>query len=132
MSWLNSFFGSDDTVSKVTDSVGNSLDKLFTSDEERLTIQEARERIEAHKYEIFNNITAAQANSPFWFVAAARPFCVWISGLNFAQVSVAVVWFNKQIPEWYADASITALLASLGIYGLLRTAEKIKGKANGS
>jgi hypothetical protein len=68
------------------------------------------------------------ANSKIWFVAAARPFCVWVAGLNIISLNIAM-WFERAIPEWYADMSVTAFLGALGLYGVSRTVEKVKGKS---
>jgi hypothetical protein len=122
--WLG--FGKE--VSEPVNAVGNALDKLFTSDEERLTKQEVLERTNQNPTLWQKSLDMLNANSKIWFVAAARPFCVWIAGLNVASLNVAM-WFERAIPEWYADMSVTAFLGALGLYGVSRTVEKIKDKS---
>lgn len=122
--WLG--FGKE--VSEPVNAVGNALDKLFTSDEERLTKQEVLERTSQNPTLWQKSLDMINANSKIWFVAAARPFCVWIAGLNVASLNVAM-WFERAIPEWYADMSVTAFLGALGLYGASRTVEKIKDKS---
>jgi hypothetical protein len=121
--WLG--FGKE--ISEPVDAVGNALDKLFTSDEERLTKQEILDKTNQNPTLWQKSLDILNASSKIWFVAAARPFCVWIAGLNIASLNVAM-WCERAIPEWYADMSVTAFLGALGLYGTSRTIEKIKDK----
>jgi hypothetical protein len=122
--WLG--FGKE--ISEPVDAVGNALDKLFTSDEERLTKQEILDKTNQNPTLWQKSLDMLNASSKVWFVAAARPFCVWISGINFFQMGIAITWFEKAPPTEYITASTTAFFGALGIYGVLRTIEKSKGK----
>jgi hypothetical protein len=125
---IASWLGIGGEISEPVKAVGSALDKLFTSDEEKLTKNEIIERTEQNPLMWQKTLDMFYAQSSNWFIAAARPFNVWVAGLNLAQLGIAVVWFEKNVPEWYADASVTAFLGALGLYGVARTVEKIKGK----
>lgn len=128
MSILSFFTGGSD-IAKPIDAVANGLDKLFTSDDERLTKTELLEKTRQQPELMLNELDKIYASSTDVFAKRARPFCVYVAGLAFAQLSVAVVWFDKEnIPEWYINASVTAFLGALGIYGVARTIEKLGKK----
>lgn len=125
-----SFFASKPV--ETIDAVGNIADKLFTSDEERLTHEEVLLRIEQQPLMIQAEINKVQAQHRSAFVAGARPFLMWVCGLGFLFAFIINPCF-----EWYTGDSgpklplevMTELtLAMLGLSGL-RTAEKIKGVA---
>ena len=121
MSWLKTLLGGEG-VSKPIDAIGNGLDKLFTSDEERLTKQEVLERTKQNPQLWQHTLDLINAKSSVPLVALARPFCVYVSGINFAQLGLGVVWLDKTtIPEWYINASTTGFLGALGLYGLAST-----------
>ncbi len=126
---IASFLGIGKEISEPVKAVGNAFDKLFTSDEERLTKAEAMERIKQNPAMWQSALDKLNAQSSYWFAAIARPFNVWVAGLNMFQLGVAIVWFDKNVPEWYGNASVTAFLGALGLYGAARTLEKINGKS---
>lgn len=129
MNWLATLLGnSGEGVAKPIVALDSLIDNAFTSDDEKLQHAGAIEKLKAASLTMQAAQNMEATKSSFWFVAAARPFLVWASGFNFLQVSVAVVWFNKAIPEWWMDATVSTVLGSLGIYGLFRTAEKAIGK----
>lgn len=123
------FGGGGEQLAKPIDAVASGLDKLFTSDDERLSRAEAMERLKQQPGELLNELEKIYAQSSSIFVAGGRPFCLWIAGFTFGHMGIAVVWFGKTVPEWFAEASVTGLLGALGLYGFLRTVEKITGKA---
>lgn len=128
MGWLSKIFSGDD-VAKPIDAVGNAIDKIFTSDDEKLSRAETMERLNNSLPELTAALDKLNATSSVPFVSMARPACVWIAGLNFMQLGVAVIWVGKTtIPQWYIDASVTGFLGALGLYGLSRTVEKLAGK----
>lgn len=124
MGWLDKIIG----IEKPIDSVTNLIDKTFTSDEERLQHKEIIEKLRAASSELQSSQNQELVKSPFFLVQAARPFLMYLSGLNFAQVSIAIIWLDKPIPEWWAEATVTSFLGAMGIYGFLRTFEKITGR----
>ena len=141
MSWFSKLIGSG--VAQPVEAVGNVLDKLFTSDEEKLdkkalllklAQQPSLAQIELNKVE-------ASHRSPF--VAGWRPFIGWVSGTALAvyfipqYVVATVVWvklisatgFKEMVPyPASGDGLMELVLALLGL-GLLRSGEKIAGRA---
>lgn len=126
---IGSLLGIGKEIKEPVEAVGDALDKLFTSDEERLTKQEIIERTlqnpQLWKYEI-DKLNATSSSTAVQF---ARPFCIYIAGINALQLSIAVLWFNiRDIPEWFITMTTTGFLGALGIYGVLRSLEKLAGK----
>lgn len=116
-------------ISKPIDAFGNAIDKIFTSDEERLTKKQAMKKLENVLPELTAQLDQLNAKSSVPLIAAARPFCIYVAGLNALQLGIGVVWFNKiHIPDWYITMTTTGFLGALGIYGALRTAEKVFNK----
>ena len=122
-------FSSGSDVAKPIDAVADGLDKLFTSDEERLTKEELLERTRQKPELMTARLDQLYAKSKFLFAAAARPFCVYIAGINAFNVTIGVVWFGKghDIPEWFISMTATGFLGALGLYGSMRLMEKVKG-----
>ena len=134
-----------DEVKKVGEGIGfigDALDKLFTSDEERLTKQEAIIRLQAKGTEIVGQAMINDSKSKNWFQAGWRPFIGWIAGIGLAiyfipQYLVAAYIFidtfraSGEIVPFPAspDAIMELVVALLGL-GILRTGEKIMGAAN--
>lgn len=130
MGWISALFSnSGDAIAKPIDSVGTALDKVFTSDDERLSHAEIMEKLQQTLPQLTAELDQSNAKSSIPFVQMARPLCVYIAGFNFVQLGVAVIWCNKSstIPEWFISSSVEAFLGALGLYGLGRTIEKIKG-----
>lgn len=125
---LNKLFGVGD-LAKPIEAAGKAFDDLFTSDEERLDKKTLLERIKQQPHALLNKLLQIDANSDDKFSKRARPFCIYIAGLNAFQLTIAVLWFNKNdIPQWFITMTTTAFLGALGIYGALRTLEKLTGK----
>ena len=125
VSWL----GIGKEITQPVDAIGNAFDKIFTSDEERLTKAEMMEKVKQNPTMWQAALDKMNAASSIPFVAMARPTCVYVAAANAFQLGVAVVWFNKHdIPEWYITMTTTGFLGALGVYGILRTSERIMGK----
>jgi len=103
MSWFTNLFS--DGASKVIDSVGNALDSLITSDEEKLMIQKAVAdamhkfeldmATEANKFE--SEITARHANdmkSDSWLSKNIRPVTLAITGATIYMLVYLTVFMN--------------------------------------
>lgn len=117
-------------LAKTVDSIGNAFDKTFTSDEERAQAEAVLTKLKQQPHilqAMANNIAASHTS---WFVAGGRPFILWVSGLNLFQLGIAVLWFDKIPPEWYIDMTTTITLGVLGLYGTMRSVEKIKKMHN--
>ena len=123
--WLNKALGIGDTVEKV----GNVFDKLFTSDDERLSRAEAMARFQTSQ-----NLVEAQHRTIF--VAGWRPFIAWTIGIAMcmqfilfptAQWIVYITTENLMpVPDIMNEYLWEVLVGMLGLGGL-RTYEKQKG-----
>ena len=121
--------------------VGNALDKLFTSDEERLTKQEALIRLQNKGSEVVGQAMINDSVSRNPWQSGWRPFIGWIAGLGLAiyfipQYLVAAYIFidtfrttGEVIPfPASPDALLELVVALLGL-GVFRTVEKVLGAA---
>ena len=129
-----SFFGlfkSGKDLAQPIDAVGNTFDKLFTSDEERAQAAFVMAQLKAQPHILQAELAKLEAQHRSAFVAGARPFILWVCGVALAQYFVINPWLDALFDiELTVDASalINLVLALIGLGGL-RTAEKIKGVA---
>ena len=126
MTWFNKFVGGG--VAEPVKAIGDAFDKLFTSDEERAQGEAVLTKLKQQPHilqAMANNIAAGHKH---WFVAGGRPFVLWVCGFNLAQLGVAITWFNVIPPEWFVDMTTTITLGVLGLYGTMRTYEKVRDK----
>lgn len=126
------------SIAEPITAVGNVLDQLFTSDEERLTKQEAMLRLaqEPHMAQIELNKLEAQHRSIF--VAGWRPFIGWVCGIALAYhfiirdllVWAFINWAPDLVPppQLAMEHLMTVVVSLLGLGGL-RSFEKFTGKA---
>ena len=129
MSLLSKFFSA--TAAEPIEAVGNVLDKLFTSDEEKLDKKIVLERLLQQPRLVQAEISKVQAQHRSTFVAGARPFMMWVCGLGFLFAFVLnpiLQWLAPEIgaPVLPLDTMMELALAMLGLASL-RTVEKIKG-----
>jgi|SRR6187549_944480 len=146
MSFLTALFSGGDTVK----AIGEVVDKLFTSDEEKLAakieLQKAELIFRAKQMELqqqqnlgqidLNKVEAANANI---FVSGWRPFIGWVCGFALAYGFIlepmlrflAKVMFGYvgDFPVIELEELNSILLGMLGL-GSLRTFEKVKGVAD--
>ncbi|MCP4791558.1 MAG: hypothetical protein GY881_15110 [Gammaproteobacteria bacterium] len=126
-----SFFNKD--IAEPVEAVGNVIDKLFTSDEERVQAEIIKRKLEMKPALVQAEITKVQVSHRSMFVAGARPFLMWVcgSGLAFAFIINPVLeWLMPEVgkPTLPLDAMMELVLAMLGLAGM-RTVEKLKGVA---
>jgi hypothetical protein len=136
MGLLNKVFGGD-SLAKPIEAVGNIVDELFTSKEEKLTHEEVKMRLLQKPQIIQTEINKIEAQHRSIFVAGWRPFIGWVCGVALAYNFVlrdllAWVILNTKAsvtlpPALQMDHLMTVLLGMLGLGGL-RTWEKFKGK----
>lgn len=129
MSWFTNLFSS--TATEPIKAVGNVLDNLFTSDEEKLTLEVVKQRLEQKPLLAQAEIMKTQALHRSTFVAGARPFLMWVCGLGFLfafVINPILQWIAPELgsPELPLDVMMELTLAMLGLAGL-RTFEKLKG-----
>lgn len=135
MSWFTNIFSS--AATQPIDAIGNVLDELFTSDDEKLdkSIIMQRLALEPGKLQVELNKIEAQHRSVF--VSGWRPFIGWVCGVallyNFI-VRDIIAWVIRSSgsaiempPELAMTHLITILMGMLGLGGL-RTVEKLQGK----
>lgn len=129
MGWLDKILGG--TVAEPIEAVGNVVDKLFTSDDERLTHEEVLTRLKQKPQLAQIELNKVEAQHRSMFVAGWRPALGWVCaiGLFFPYVINPVLqWYTGAVgPQLPLDSITELVVAMLGL-GTLRTFEKIKGR----
>ena len=121
------------------EAIGNVLDRLFTSDDEKLSRQEALARLAQQPAMAQIEINKIEAAHRSVFVAGWRPFIGWVCGLGLAWAFLGHPLFEWAVALWLPARGIVApvlitdhmvelVIAMLGLGGL-RTFEKIAGRA---
>lgn len=130
MSILSNILSSN--VSQPVEVVGNVLDKLFTSDEERLDKKILIERLRQQPALAQVALNKVEAQHRSLFVAGWRPSLGWICALGLAftfLINPVLQWLTGQPgPELPTDIMLELVLGMLGL-GALRTVEKLNGRA---
>jgi len=129
MSFLTSLFSS--TAAEPITAVGNVLDKLFTSDDEKLDKEIIKLRLLQQPALVQAEINKVQASHRSMFVAGARPSVLWVCSLGFLFAFVLnpiLQWLYPELgaPVLPLDVMMELTIAMLGLAGL-RTVEKLKG-----
>lgn len=132
------FGGGGKALSQPIEAIGNVLDKLFTSKDEKLSKEQAMMRLLQQPSIAQTEINKIEAQHRSRFVAGWRPFIGWVCGLalfyNFIirDITAWILSVNSPDmtppPELAMEHLLTVLMGMLGL-GTLRTYEKIKGKA---
>jgi|TARA_B110000967_G_scaffold113284_1_gene115868 hypothetical protein len=133
MGILSSLFGGGSAVAQPIEAIGNIIDNVFTSDEERAQGELLKQKLAMQPSMMQAEIMKVQANHRSTFVAGARPFLMWVCGLGFLfafVINPILQWVAPELgsPELPLDAMLELTLAMLGLAGL-RTVEKLNGKA---
>lgn len=112
--------------------VGNVLDALFTSDEEKLDKQIIMTRLAQQPNLAQVELNKVEAGHRSIFVAGWRPAIGWICAAGLAMtfiVNPILQWAtSKPGPVLPQDIILELVLALLGL-GALRTVEKMQGKS---
>ena len=82
------------TAAQPIEAIGNVLDKLFTSDEEKLQANAVLEKLKQHPGELQVELNKIEAQHRSIFVAGWRPFIGWICGLGLANVYLINPWLQ--------------------------------------
>ena len=132
------FGGGGKALAGPIEAVGNVLDKLFTSKDEKLSKEQAMMRLLQQPSIAQVEINKIEAQHRSRFVAGWRPFIGWVCGLalfyNFVIRDILAWILSVNSPERTPPAELaiehlrTVLMGMLEL-GTLRTYEKIKGKA---
>lgn len=127
--WSKLFGGG---VKEPVEAVGNALDKLFTSDDERAQAEAVIARLRQQPHILQAEISKLEAQHRSTFVAGARPYIMYVCGTGLAFVFVInpiIQWATgKPGPVMQTDALLELVLALIGL-GAMRTAEKMTGRA---
>lgn len=129
MGILGTLFGS--AAASPIDAIGNAFDKVFTSDEERLQAEAVLEKLKQQPHLVQAEINKVAASHKSWFVAGGRPALLWVASIGWLMEFVANPIFqmvNGNKFDMPVDQMVWLTGAVLGIYGGLRTVEKMKGK----
>ncbi len=130
MGWLSSLIGGGSVVEPIV-AVGNIIDQIFTSDDEREQATIIKQRLAMQPALLQAEISKVQAGHRSTFVAGARPALMWVCALGFLFaffINPMLQWLAPEAgsPELPLDAMLELTLAMLGLAGL-RTVEKLKG-----
>ncbi len=113
--------------------VGNVLDELFTSDEERLDKQALLTRLAQQPNLAQVELNKIEAAHRSIFVAGWRPFVGWVAGFSLAYQYIIrdlISWaMPENVPPELATGELTTVLLALLGLGSLRTVEKLQGRA---
>ena len=118
-------------VAEPIEAVGNVLDALFTSDDERLDKEIIKQRLAQQPALAQAEITKVQAQHRSTFVAGARPSILWVCSLGFLMsfvINPVMQWTGLEGIELPTDIMLELTLAMLGLSSL-RTVEKLQGKS---
>lgn len=116
------------SIAAPIDAVGNALDKIFTSDQERIEARVMLEKIRQHPNELQVELNKVEAKHRTIFVAGWRPCVGWICACGLAYQFLAqpiLVACNVPAPKLDSSSLHSLVSAMLG-FGSLRTFEKIK------
>lgn len=129
------------TAAQPIEAIGNVLDKLFTSDEEKAAARAVMAKLAMHPSELQVELNKVEAGHRSVFVAGWRPWIGWVAGISLGlfyipQYTVAAwLWAHQALsagtlPPYpvTADGLMELVVAMLGM-GVLRSAEKLVGKA---
>ena len=112
--------------------VGKVMDGLFTSDDERLSHEEIKIRLQNAPHEVMGKLSLIEAGSRNIFVAGWRPAIGWICaiGIGFAFIGNPLLerFVGGEPVVVPLDMILELVLAMLGM-GALRTVEKLNGVA---
>lgn len=130
MSLLRSLLGG--AAAQPIEAIGNVVDQLFTSDEEKAQAQMVLEKIRQSPHILQAEINKIEAQHRSVFVAGWRPFIGWICGVGlfftFIINPLLQWWSGQEGPALPLDAMTMLVTALLGLGGL-RTFEKLNGRA---
>jgi hypothetical protein len=133
MGILSKIFGSGgEAVATPIEAIGNVLDKLFTSKEEKLNFQEAMARLAQAPAIAQQEINKLEAQHRSAWVAGWRPAIGWVCAaglLNVWLINPWIQWLTGMAgPSLPLDAMQEMVFAMLGM-GVLRSVDKATGRS---
>ncbi len=117
--------------------IGNIVDEVFTSEDERNQAKISIQKIEARLKEKQMDINAVEAGHRSIFIAGWRPALGWISALSvgyvylfqpFIVMGLKIAGSDVELPTLDLSQLMPLILGMLGLGGL-RSFEKAKGVA---
>lgn len=117
--------------------VGNVVDQLFTSDDERAQAEILMAKIRQKPQILQAEINRIEAGHRSLFVAGWRPFIGWVCGVGFLWAFLLHPLFEWVVvlrdlditpPDIITDNMMELVLALLGL-GTLRSVEKMSGRS---
>jgi hypothetical protein len=118
------------SIAEPIDAIGNAIDKIFTSDDERKAAQAIIEKIRLQPAILNAELNKVEAQHRSVFVAGWRPAIGWICaiGIGFAFIGNPLLdrFCEGKPVEVPLDMILELVIAMLGMAGL-RTVEKLKG-----
>lgn len=139
MGWFSGLLG--EAAAEPIAAVGEAVDGLFTSDDERLSRKEAMARVKQRPALARAAIMKAEAQHRSWWVAGGRPAILWVAAVALLfyyvpQYAVAAyVWAatcleRGEVVAYPVSADgLLELVLALAVPAGLRTVEKLKGRA---
>ena len=130
MSIISFLFGS--TSASPIEALGEAIDKVTTSDEERLQAEALLEKLRQQPALVQAEINKSAAVHRSWFVAGGRPALLWVAALGWLMEFIVNPIFQMFTGKAFAmpvEQMVWLTGAVLGIYGTLRTVEKVRHKA---
>jgi len=129
MSFFNWFTGK---TAEPIEALGNAVDKVFTSDEERMQAQAVLNKLALQPSILQAELNKIEAQHRSVFVAGWRPAVGWICalGLGFAFLGNPLLerFVGGNPVNVPLDRIMELVIAMLGM-GALRTIEKVQGKS---
>jgi hypothetical protein len=130
MGWLDKLLVP--SISQPVEAVGNVLDKLFTSDDERLGHEELLTRLAQAPHIAQTEINKIEAQHRSVFVAGWRPAIGWVCAVSLLFpfiINPCIQWWSGTPGPVLPLDSLTQLVYALLGLGALRTVEKVQGRA---
>ena len=128
MSILNWLGGK--SIAEPIDAIGNAVDKIFTSEDERMEAQAVIDQIRLQPSILNAELNKVEAQHRSIFVAGWRPAIGWICalGIGFAFIGNPLLqrFVGGEPVAVPLDMILELVLAMLGMAGL-RTVEKLRG-----
>lgn len=130
MGLLKKLVGAD--LTNPVEAVGNVLDKITTTDEERAAAEIVKAKLILESDKLQAEVNRVESQHRTLFVSGWRPMIGWLCAAGLAIVFVVnpvLAWaLNTAGPEIPLEYLMELVIGMLGL-GTLRTVEKLSGRA---
>lgn len=123
---LLDFFSGKSSVEGTIDAFGTTVDRIFTSDEERLEARNVLAKIATQPDVLQGELNLRTAGDRRLFIAGWRPFIGWVCGFCILFLFLVGPLMGMSDSKLPTEDIIGLTMALLGLGGL-RTLEKVKG-----